>query len=147
MNREAPRLGTMTARLRVSLCAVAIALLVPAAAQAAKPAYLRGHAYRHGAVPFRGHPKVTVAPQVAAASANNLTYQGSSTGAGVTTGAEKVYLVLWGSQWGTQGTNGSGYATFTGDSSGVAPDLQAFFKGIGTGGETWSGVRTQTRNT
>jgi serine protease len=54
--------------------------------------------------------------------------------------------VFWGSQWGTQGTNGSGYATFSGDSSGVAPDLQAFFKGIGTGGETWSGVMTQYCN-
>jgi serine protease len=146
MKRGAPRLGTPTARLRVSLCAVAIALLTPAAAQAAKPAYLKGHPYRHGAVPFRGHPKVTVAPQVAAASANNLKYQGASTGAGVTTGAEKVYLVFWGSQWGTQGTNGSGYATFSGDSSGIAPVLQAFFKGIGTGGETWSGVMTQYCN-
>jgi hypothetical protein len=145
MKRGAPRLGT-SARLRVSLCAVAIVLLAPAAAQAAKPAYLKGHAYRHGAVPFRGHPKVSRAPQVAAASANNLTFQGASTGAGVTTGAEKVYLVFWGSQWGTQGTNGSGYATFSGDASGVAPDLQAFFKGVGTGGETWSGVMTQYCN-
>jgi hypothetical protein len=56
MKRGALRLGT-TARLRVSLCAVAIVLLAPAAAQAAKPAYLKGHAYRHGAVPFRGHPR------------------------------------------------------------------------------------------
>jgi hypothetical protein len=146
MKRGAPRLGTPTARLRVSLCAVAFVLLAPAAAQAAQPAYLKGHAYRHGAVPFRGHPKVNRAPQVAAASANNLTFQGASTGAGVTTGAEKVYLVFWGSQWGTQGTNGSGYATFSGDASGVAPDLQAFFKGLGTGGETWSGVMTQYCN-
>jgi hypothetical protein len=146
MKRGAPRLGTPTARARVSLCAVAIALLLPAAAQAAQPAYLKGHAYRHGAVPFRGHPKVNRAPQVTVASANNLTFQGASTGAGVTTGAEKVYLVFWGSQWGTQGTNGSGYATFSGDASGVAPDLQAFFKGVGTGGETWSGVMTQYCN-
>lgn len=141
-----PRRGAPTARLRVSLCAVAIALLAPSAAQAAKPAYLKGHPYRHGAVPFRGHPKVPGAPQVAAASAGNLKFQGASTGAGVTTGAEKVSLVFWGSQWGTQGTNGSGYETFTGDSSGVAPDLQAFFTGIGTGGETWSGVMTQYCN-
>jgi serine protease len=97
-------------------------------------------------VPFRGHPKVNRAPLLAAASANNLTFQGASTGAGVTTGAEKVYLVFWGSQWGTQGTNGSGYATFSGDGSGIAPDLQAFFKGLGTGGETWSGVMTQYCN-
>jgi serine protease len=146
MKRGTPSLGTPRTRIRVSLCAVALVLLAPAAAQAAKPAYLQGHAYRHGAVPFRGHPKVKGAPQVTVASANNLTFQGASTGAGVTTGAEKVYLVFWGSQWGTQGTNGSGYATFSGDSSGVAPDLQAFFKGIGTGGETWSGVMTQYCN-
>ena len=94
MKRGAPRLGTPTARLRVSLCAVAIALLAPAAAQAAKPAYLKGHAYRHGAVPFRGHPKVNRAPQVAAASANNLTFQDASTKAGVTTRTEKVYLMF-----------------------------------------------------
>jgi hypothetical protein len=54
-----------------------------------------------------------------------------------------VYLVFWGSQWGTQGTNASGNATFSGDPKAVAPDLQAFFKGIGTGSETWSGVMTQ----
>ena len=75
---------------------MAIALLAPAAAQAAKPAYLKGHPYRHGAVPFRGHSKVNGAPQIPAASANNLTYQGASTGAGVTTGPEKVYLVFSG---------------------------------------------------
>jgi serine protease len=61
----------------------------------------------------------------------------------VTTGAEKVYLVFWGSQWGSQSTNGAGYATFTGDSKGLAPDVQAFMKGLGTGSETWSGVMTQ----
>jgi hypothetical protein len=146
MLRGAPRRGRLPAWVHVSLCATAIALLIPAAAQAAKPAYLKGHPYRHGAVPFRGHSKVNGAPAIPAASANNLTYQGASTGAGVTTGAEKVYLVFWGSQWGTQGTNGSGYATFSGDASGVAPDLQAFFKGLGTGGETWSGVMTQYCN-
>jgi hypothetical protein len=142
----APRLWPPTAWIRVSLCVAGIGLLIPAAAQAAKPAYLKGHPYRHGAVPFRGHPKVPGATPITAASANNLTYQGSSTGAGVTTGAEKVYLVFWGSQWGAQSANGSGYETFSGDASGVAPDLQAFFTGLGTGGETWSGVMTQYCN-
>ena len=135
-----------TAWIRLSLCAAGIALLIPQAAEAAKPAFLKGHPYRHGAVPFHNHSKLNAAPQVAAASANNLSYQGSNTGAGVETGAEKVYLVFWGSQWGTQGANGSGYATFSGDSAGVAPDLQAFFTGLGTGGETWSGVMTQYCN-
>ena len=76
-------------------------------------------------------------------SATNLRYGGGISGVGVTTGPEKVYLVFWGSQWGTQGTNGQGYATFSGDSFGMASDLQAFFTGLGTGGETWSGVMTQ----
>jgi serine protease len=128
------------------VCAAGIALLIPQAAHAAKPAFLRGHPYRHGAVPFHNHSKLNRAAQTAAASSSNLTYQGSNTGAGVETGAEKVYLVLWGSQWGTQGSSGPGYATFSGDSAGLAPDLQAFFSGLGTGGETWSGVMTQYCN-
>jgi hypothetical protein len=72
----APRLGRLPAWVDVSLCATAIAPLIPAAAQAAKPAYLKGHPYRHGAVPFRGHSKLNGAPAIPAASANNLTYQG-----------------------------------------------------------------------
>jgi putative Ig domain-containing protein len=138
-------LRPLTAWIRLSLCATAIALLIPAAAQATKPAYLKGHSYRHGAVPFRGGSKLNSFSQSSAlaTSTNNLSYQGANTGAGVESGAEKVYLVFWGSQWGTQGTNGSGYATFSADSAGVAPDLQSFFAGLGTGGETWSGVLTQ----
>ncbi|MBV9337195.1 MAG: hypothetical protein JO243_15040 [Solirubrobacterales bacterium] len=57
--------------------------------------------------------------------------------------APKVYLVFWGSQWGSESPNADWYATYSGDPSGVAPRLQAFFKGLGTGGETWSGVVTQ----
>ena len=146
MIRGASGLRPLTAWIRLSLCAVGVLLLIAQAAQAAKPAYLKGHPYRHGAVPFHSHSKLNRATQLAAASANNLTYQGANTGAGVETGPEKVYLVFWGSQWGTQGSNGSGYATFSGDSAGVAPDLQAFFTGLGTGGETWSGVMTQYCN-
>src|SRR5581483_7724644 len=58
-------------------------------------------------------------------------------------GAEKVYVVFYGSQWGTQSTNSSGYATFSGDPSGEAPRVQALFKGLGAGNELWSGVLTQ----
>ncbi len=134
------------ARRYVGLLATGVALLAPAAAQAAQPPYLVGHPYRHGAVAFRGtqaNGQATNAPGIAALSANNLSYGGGIGGVGVTTGAEKVYLVFWGSQWGTQGSNGSGYATFSGDPKGLAPDVQAFMKGLGTGGETWSGVMTQ----
>ncbi len=59
------------------------------------------------------------------------------------TGSVKVYLIFWGSQWGTAGTNSSGYTTLSGDPSGEAPYLQALLAGLGTDGETWSGVATQ----
>jgi serine protease len=132
-----PRWG---ARIRFGLgLGVLAALALPAAAVAAPP-YSGGHAYRHGVVPTRGHQKAALA---APSSANDLRYGGAISGVGVTTAAPRVYLVFWGSQWGTEGTDSAGYATFKGDTSGMAPDLQAFFTGIGTGSETWSGVMTQ----
>jgi serine protease len=76
-------------------------------------------------------------------SSSCLKFQGGISGVGVTTGKEKVYLVFWASQWGTQGTNGQGYFTYSGDPKGVAPDMQAFFAGLGKTGDTWSGVMTQ----
>ena len=79
------------------------------------------HLYRGGAVPTRGaaarmagwarqHPgAVTASPAatnpVEASSANNVRYGGGNDGIGVTTGDERVYLVFFGSQWGTQSTN------------------------------------------
>jgi hypothetical protein len=111
------------------------------------PAY--HHAYRHGVIPTRAqlakirgwarrHPAA-----IHAASANDLNYGGGIDGIGVTTGQEKVYLVFYGSQWGTQGTNSNGDVTLSGDPSGIAPYLQEFLKGLGTGNELWSGVMTQ----
>ena len=117
------------------------------------------HLYRGGAVPTRGaaarmagwarqHPgAVTASPAatnpVEASSANNVRYGGGNDGIGVTTGDERVYLVFFGSQWGTQATNSKGDVTLSGDPSGEAPYLQEMFKGLGTGGEQWSGVMTQ----
>ena len=115
------------------------------------------HLYRGGAVPTRSaaarmagwarqHPAPATpspATTVEAASANNVIYGGGNDGIGVTTGDERVYLVFFGSQWGTQGTNGNGDVTLSGDPSGEAPYLQEMFKGLGTGGEQWSGVMTQ----
>jgi hypothetical protein len=124
------------------------------------------HLYRGGAVPTRGaaarmagwarqHPgavtpssgAVTAPPAAAngveAASASNVRYGGGNDGIGVTTGDERVYLVFFGSQWGAPGTNSQGDLTLSGDPSGEAPYLQDMFKGLGTGGEQWSGVMTQ----
>jgi len=109
------------------------------------PAY--HHAYRSGVVPTtarlakmrtwaRNHP-------AQAASAADLNYGGGIDGIGVTTGHEQVYLVFYGAQWGTQGTDANGNVTLSGDPSGEAPYLQQFFKGLGTSNETWSGVMTQ----
>ncbi|HLJ03131.1 MAG TPA: putative Ig domain-containing protein [Solirubrobacteraceae bacterium] len=107
-----------------------------ARAHSRAPLYSAGAPWRHGAVPFRGH-------QIRQTSANDMNYGGGISGVGVTTGPERVYVVFWGSQWGTQSTNSAGNFTYSGDPQGFAPDLQAFMKGLGTGGETWSGVMTQ----
>jgi hypothetical protein len=108
------------------------------------PAY--GHSYRHGVVPTRSQYEKMQnwARKVHAAKRQSLLkYGGGVNGVGVTTGAEKVYLVFWGSQWGTQGTNSSGYVTLSGDPNNAAPYLQGLIKGLGTNGELWSGVPTQ----
>jgi len=118
----------------------------PAVTNPYSPAY--HHPYRHGVLPTipqlkkmrqwaRAHPGM--AP---ALSASDLSYGGGG-GIGVTTGHEKVYLVLYGSQWGTQSTDANGDLNLAGDPTGEAPYLQEFFKGLGTGGELWSGVMTQ----
>jgi len=83
----------------------------------------------------------------AATGADTLSFGGTLDGVGVVTGQPKVYLVFWGTQWGTQGTTsvqGSGsYASFSGDPAGIAPILQAFLAGLGTRIDGWSGNLTQ----
>ncbi len=111
------------------------------------PAYR--HAYRQGVVPVIGRLgrmrawKSHRATGARAVVGTQLRYGGGTDGIGVTTGHEKVYLVFWGSQWGTKGTDSRGDLTLSGDPSGAAAYLQQLFKGLGTGGETWSGVSTQ----
>ncbi|HEY7419244.1 MAG TPA: hypothetical protein VH593_28940, partial [Ktedonobacteraceae bacterium] len=109
------------------------------------PAY--GHSYRHGAVPTISQSNQMRAYQSAhpavEAAGNTLSYGGGIDGIGVTSGSPKIYLVFWGTQWGTQSTNSQGDLTFSNDSIGAAPYVQNLFKGIGTGSELWSGVMTQ----
>ena len=112
------------------------------------PAY--GHAYRHGVLPTREawehmkeYANQHATPGGGAAGSKTLVYQGGVDGIGVTSGIPKTYLVVWGSQWGTKGTDAQGNWTFSGDSAGAIPYLQRMFKGIGTNGELWSGVMTQ----
>jgi len=74
-----------------------------------------------------------------------LSYNGgysSLGGAGVVTTQPRVYLVFWGSQWGTESTSG-GYQVFSGDPNGMAPFLEAFYSGLGSNNELWSADATQ----
>jgi serine protease len=135
----------LAAGLQFSAGALAVGR-APTTVNPYSPAY--HHAYRHGFVPTRSRLAKMLAwqrqhPGIHATSAANLNYGGGIDGIGVTTGPEKVYLVFYGSQWGTQGTDGSGNVTLSGDPSGEAPYLQKLMKGLGTNGELWSGVMTQ----
>ena len=117
------------------------------------PAY--DHPYRHGVIPTRELGEKMKAWEEAnrarvgfATSANTLFYgggtsSGSQGNVGVANGVMKVYLVFYGSGWGTQSTDANGYATFSGDANGAAQAAQKMFKGIGTGSELWSADLTQ----
>ena len=117
------------------------------------PAY--DHPYRHGAIPtIEGKQEMDAwnnsefnQPGASTAqptgSAGLLTYGGGVSGVGVGSGQVKVYLVFYGSQWGTQSTDANGNLAFTGDSFGAASAAQQMFKGLGTNGETWQAELTQ----
>jgi hypothetical protein len=144
-----------------ALSALAVSGAVASSADAASAARagsvsdpVAGHPYRHGAVPLRelvpaAAPARTAPPEKAVTTPpprrarsggrRALVYAGGP----VVAGSPKVYLVFWGSQWGTPGTNGSGYTTFSGDPDGLAPNLQAFVSGLGTNNELWSTIATQ----
>jgi len=120
----------------------------PATQNPYSPAY--GHSYRHGVIPtidtlkqMRAWEATNGHAGIAAANSPTLSYGGGTSGVGVGSGQVKVYLVFWGTQWGTQSTDSNGNLTFSGDSYGAAAKAQMMFKGIGTGGETWSADLTQ----
>jgi serine protease len=135
-----------------SATAISVASAAPAPSRSAvsnpySPAYQ--HPYRHGVVPTIGQLAKMNAynaahPQAAAATGpETLSYGGGIDGTGVQSGHSKVYLVFYGTQWGTQSTDSGGNLTFSGDPSAAAPVTQKMFKGIGTGSELWSADLTQ----
>ncbi|MEZ0089756.1 Ig domain-containing protein [Streptacidiphilus sp. EB129] len=73
----------------------------------------------------------------------NLAYNGGQDSVGVTSGPPKVYVIYWGSQWGTAGKDADGNTTLSNDPDSAAPYQQSFFKGLGTKNDAWSGVMTQ----
>jgi len=128
-----------------SLGLAAPALAVPSTVDLV-PASQGGH-HKVPHLTVEGAAKSRAAHKQASGGASglgNLIYHGGTNGVGVTTGPPKVYLIFWGSQWGTSSTDTTtGNTILSADSSGMAPILQQMFKGIGTGGELWSGVMTQ----
>ena len=101
-----------------------------------------GHAYRHGAVPLRGS-RPPGAARFGGSTVNDLAYRGGIGGVGVMTGPPKIYLIFYGSQWGAQTLDSLGYYEYSGDPQGMAPDIEAFFAGLGSNNDLWSGVMTQ----
>jgi len=105
-----------------------------------------GHAYRHGAIPTRPVQDLIhkyMAAQKVRRSTNTLAYGGGTSGVGVMDSHVKVYVVYYGSQWGTQTLNAKGDDVFSNDSYGAAAVAEEMFKGIGTGSELWSADLTQ----
>jgi len=150
MNVRTKALATLAGATAVAVAGISVsALTAPASAVSSANPYAPDyqHSYRHGVIPNLQ----TKAKMSAWASHNGsrkatgtrtLSYGGGVDGIGVTTGHSKVYLVFYGTQWGTA-TTSSGITSFSGDPKGGAPVAQKFFKGIGTGGETWSNVLQQ----
>ena len=160
LSRALWRLGL--AGTTLGLACVATLTAVPASASpssasasaSATDPYLpsNGHVYRHGAIP-------TMADQVKIKNWNaehptrqgaggstgpdTMYYNGGIGGAGAVTSTPKVYLVFWGTQWGTQASDVNGDLTLSADHDNGAPYLQDMFKNLGTGNELWSGTMTQ----
>ena len=138
----------ITGSLVASLGLVVCAPLASAHRPRVTPGEAQGHPYRQGVVPLRGHQ---VGNTSTASTSNDLSYGGGISGVGVVTGAPQVYVVFWGSQWGTPSYNSGGtVSSLTGDGHGMAPYLERFIEGLGTGSDTnlsgastWSGVTTQ----
>lgn len=146
--REQPRARRL-ARMTFALIAMqAGACLAGETTNPYSPAY--GHPYRHGVIPTRPVRALMQAwaalhPAAPATATGSLTlgYAGGSGGIGVMSGTPRVYLVVFGNQWGTAGTDANNNVTLSNDTQGEVPFLQLLFEGIGTGGERWSGIMTQ----
>lgn len=108
------------------------------AAPTGNPYALQKGGHHHWIVPTRATAeqwrawRATRTRNAAGPTAETLLFGGGIDGIGVTSGVPRVYLVFWGSQWASGG-----------DPNGAATYLQNLFRGIGTGGEQWSGTMTQ----
>jgi len=141
MTASVRRLAVVASLGLVAAAVVAAPAVASPAAFDVRPA--PGHKVHYPTVQSAGHARGARRPAATVNGTGPLAYGGGVSGIGVTTGAPLVYLVFWGTQWGAPGTDRNGDTTFSGDTRKIAPVLQQMFKGIGTSGETWSGVMTQ----
>ncbi|RAG86687.1 hypothetical protein DN069_05255 [Streptacidiphilus pinicola] len=151
--RTSPTLLTGLASLTLITATALVVAQSPATAASATPqanpySPEYHHDYRHGVVAtLEGNLKMKRWAKTHAAAAatgsETLSYGGGIDGIGVQSGHSKVYLVFYGTQWGTKTTDSHGNAAFTGDPDHAASAAQQMFKGIGTNGEKWSADLTQ----
>jgi hypothetical protein len=145
---RARRLHAPWVRAGAAAVALAVAGMVASSSAFAAPAH-HGH---WGVVPVRSGATnsllshgATLRPHV---GPKTLSYGGGgpNSGTGAVTGAPHVYLVVWG-DWGTQvtkrGVGGAPYDMFSKDTSGEVPLLEAYFSGLGTNNDGWSGILSQ----
>lgn len=111
-----------TAAVAASVAALAAAALVSAGPAGAQTPETATHA---------AHTMVARSVSPAASTSGNLAY-----GGGPVVTNPKIYIVYWGSQWGTG-------STITNDPSGVAPLQLGFFQHAYGSGDTWSNSVTQ----
>ncbi|WP_344571192.1 Ig domain-containing protein, partial [Kitasatospora viridis] len=164
------KFAALTGIATLSLAAAGLSMMAAPAQAAAAPAATSGQAHHSaafagstvknefnpysasinaskapGVKAYEAHRRSILANQATAAAtgAETLSYGGGVDGIGVQSGHSKVYLVFYGTQWGTQTTDANGNAKFSGDSAGAAGATQQMFKGIGTNNETWSADLTQ----
>lgn len=120
-----PFLDRITPRRRATALAASVAAVAASALLAAAPAGAQvPETAAHAAHPMAAHH---AAP---AASGGNLTY-----GGGPIVTSPTIYIVYWGSQWGT--------SSITNDPSGLAPLQLSFFQHAYGSGDTWSNSVTQ----
>ncbi|WP_063774889.1 hypothetical protein [Kitasatospora azatica] len=116
----------MSIRPRTSLALLGAAALAAMGFAGATPA--TAGATHLGMKPL--HPGAHAQANTAAAASRNTLKLSSSASQGVVSPTPKVYLVFWGSQW-------------SNDPAGVAPDMQAMFKGLYGSQDTWGTILSQ----
>ncbi|MFE0460105.1 hypothetical protein ACFW1A_12745 [Kitasatospora sp. NPDC058965] len=116
----------MPIRPRTPLALLAAAALATVGFVGATPATATAGATHFG---VKSQHQGVHASSTAARSTSTLSVRSSAT-QGVVSPTPKVYLVFWGSQWSS-------------DPAGVAPDLQAMFKGLYGAQDTWGPILNQ----